>query len=175
MRFIVAFFRYDTKHPYPIYHPNINMIRSKHYVSGNDLHLSEGAMQAILTLNECIPESCGMIWVTVQEMRERLVRCGVHHTLKTQQIDLAIQKLNRSGRLDKDCYRTRTYFRQSCFVGGSPKDQLANRLLSIMPRMGYDFSSLSEGSGHLRELNRELERINNIEAKIEAGDIIGKG
>ena len=74
------------------------------YARANDLSLQKNTLVAILSLNECLPDSHGKIWVTTKEMTERLIHCGVDPSLETMDVANAIKKHNRGGRMNRNRY-----------------------------------------------------------------------
>ncbi len=112
------------------------------YATPDDMHLSAASLEAIILLNESIPEEYGKLWVTQQEMMARLIHCGFDVTLEKMQVDEAIRRRNPSNRLDKRKYSNQSYFRHSIYGRGSPKDRESDDLAeSIMP--GKNFSTAS--------------------------------
>ena len=82
-----------------------DMLYSKSYARVEDMSLPKHTLVAILSLNECVPESHGVIWTTKKEMTRRLIHCGVHNSLETIDVADTIQKHNQRCRINKNWWK----------------------------------------------------------------------
>ena len=86
-------------------------------------------LKNILLLNNNIPQENAKYWVTVEEMRERLVGGGVDKALTVDIISDALRWANRNSCLLTNRKDGRTnYYRPACYSHevGSPLDQRIN-------------------------------------------------
>ena len=51
----------------------------------------------ILSLESCYPDNNKDIWVTITEMRDRLVHSGVHSSLSSELVKTALTRCNKGG------------------------------------------------------------------------------
>ena len=63
----------------------------------SDVKLDIQVLKNILQLNSALPDDYKKCWITVDEMRERLVHCGVDKALTTDILMTALTRANRSG------------------------------------------------------------------------------
>ena len=61
----------------------------------SDIKLEKDVMKNILILNNQTPRENNIYWITIEEMRDRLVHCGVDKALTTNMIGEALKKVNR--------------------------------------------------------------------------------
>jgi len=107
------------------------------------------ALKLILVLQSDLPEECGKLWVTVDEMRQRLVEAGVYNILTNELVDTATKEANWDGLLSR---RTQgkdhtggAYYPPSVYalIPGAPLVQRnrfsgrKSRGLSILPPKDY--------------------------------------
>ena len=59
--------------------------------------LDKSVLKSILILNHHIPAENMKYWVTVDEIRDRLVHCGVDRALSSDMVFQALSVVNRSG------------------------------------------------------------------------------
>ena len=135
------------------------------------MSLPKHTLVAILSLNECVPESHGVIWTTKKEMTQRLIHCGVHNSLETIDVADAIQKHNQGGRINKNRWKDYdTYFRPGMyFLGGTPKDQREGQSLSMPPK-NY-FKMKVSAKGLLKIVNEALKQVYKSEKEFESGTL----
>ena len=81
------------------------MVYSKTFARADDMSLPKHILVAVLSLNECVPESHGEIWVTKKEIAQRLIHCGVHNSLEAIVVADAIQHHNQGGRINKNRWK----------------------------------------------------------------------
>ena len=62
----------------------------------SDAKLDIQVLKNILQLNSALPDDYKKCWITVDEMRERLVHCGVDKALSTDILMTALTRANRS-------------------------------------------------------------------------------
>ena len=88
--------------------------------------LDAAVLKSILVLNHFIPEENMKYWITVDEMRDRLIQCGVDRALSSDMIIQALNQVNRGGSLmTKRPDGKTSYYRPSCYLfeAGAPLDQ----------------------------------------------------
>ena len=105
-------------------------------------------MKSLLSLNGDIPDVNSMIWITLDEMRDRLVEGGVDRSLTIELLQSAVTLHNRGERFlsrrahdNIKCYRPSKYQH----IDGTPVDQRStvggrkqmNRNLPIHPPKNY--------------------------------------
>ena len=67
--------------------------------------------KSILFLNHYLPDEKGALWVTANEMHERLVHSGVHRTLTLEMVESALKSANRGQKiLRKRVFHNINYF-----------------------------------------------------------------
>ena len=136
---------------------------------GKAAQLPRDAARGILILNDSIPPAQKELWVTPQDIRNRLVLGGVDRALTTEHVDNALCRFNKG-----DVFLTRrqqshdgesaSYFRSSLFADGCPDDQRLrtsgrpSRELShsILPPGGNIFVWDEKTRRHLSAVNRAL-------------------
>ena len=143
----------------------------KTYATEDDLRLQKDALLAIISLNEILPRVNKNVWVTRNEMTNRLIYCGVSLYLQDMDVADAISKCNRDGRLERRRYKGGAYFRPSIFNEGSPKDQREGRTPPMNPKKNF-FKKASLAKGLVQVLDKDLERLKQIRDGIVNGDII---
>ena len=92
----------------------------------SDAKLDIQVLKNILQLNSALPDDYKKCWITVDEMRERLVHCGVDKALTTDILMTALTRANRSGViLEKRPEGKTKYFRPATYahLPGTPLDQ----------------------------------------------------
>ena len=57
--------------------------------------MERGLLKALLLLNGNLPPENAKIWITVEEMRDRLVHCGVHRSVSTDHLVQALTRVNK--------------------------------------------------------------------------------
>ena len=57
--------------------------------------MERGLLKALLSLNGNLPPENVKIWITVKEMRDRLVHCGVHQSVSTDHLVQALTRVNK--------------------------------------------------------------------------------
>ena len=80
----------------------------------------------ILSLESCYPDNNKDIWVTITEMRDRLVHSGVHSSLSLELVKTALTRCNKGGIFMAKRSDGRTsFYRHSLLTHdvGSPSDQ----------------------------------------------------
>ena len=97
----------------------------------------------LLLLNHFLPEENKLVWVTMEEMRNRLVYCGVDKSLSTHILANALRFANRGLSILTQSFMGKVqFYRPVEFAGqpGTPKDQRASknapphrRLFTISP------------------------------------------
>jgi hypothetical protein len=139
------------------------------YATVDDLHLEGRSYMAALSLNECLPEKNGEIWVTPKEMADRLVHGGVDPALEPIDITEALKQFNKGGRLSKRSWKHSNYYRPGNYDKGSPKDQRYEPP-AILPGKNY-LAKNKSSKGMIKELNKDIKRLGNIRNGIEKGEI----
>ena len=127
--------------------------------------LCKDALSHILSLHSKLPDELLAIWVTSNEICDRLVEGGVSHDLKCEHVSCALKIMNRGQRL----MQTRVegnikYFRPNTFEldGSVPSDQrtrmtgLKTRGLPLLPERNY-FLLRQDSSSIVSLLNECLE------------------
>ena len=122
-----------------------------------------------LSLNDCLPQLIGKIWVTKKEIAERLIYCGVDSSLDMMQLDTVVANYNYGGRLDKHKFNHDTYFRQIIYDTGLSKDQQEGAR-NIMQPKNY-FKRLPSSKGMLKVLSNTLKQVRAIKDGIKKGEI----
>ena len=80
----------------------------------SDIKLEKDVMKNILILNNQTPRENNMYWITIEEMRDRLIHCGVDKALTTNMIGEALKKVNRGESFLTRHHEGKTpYYRQS--------------------------------------------------------------
>jgi len=148
------------------------MLTIKNYATDDDLKLLKCGLVSILSLNDCLPQLIGKIWVTKKEIAERLIHCGVDSSLDMMQLDTLVANYNNGGHLDKRKFNHKTYFRHSIYDTGSPKDQHEG-VRNIMPPKNY-FKRLLSAKGILKVLNNKLKQVHAVKDSIKKGEISSK-
>ena len=111
-------------------------------------------LKCLLSLNGDIPDENSMIWITLDEMRDRLVEGGVDRSLTTDILQSAVTLHNRGERyLSRRPHDNIKYYRPSKYqyCDGTPDDQRStgggrkqmNRNLPIHPPKNYFLSALA--------------------------------
>ena len=103
------------------------MFRHKVFVTSDELDLSDDALRYIKTLNASIPAKNREIWVTIEEMVDRLVHCGALPFLKAEHVSHANQRFKSVAPLEQRRQQfggeRHIYFRPEEFTEGAPLDQ----------------------------------------------------
>ena len=60
-----------------------------------EIKLEIAVLKSLLMLNNGLPENNNKYWITIEEMRERLIHCGVDRALTTDILRQALKKVNR--------------------------------------------------------------------------------
>ena len=78
----------------------------------------------LLILNNKLPQEIGKLWVTSNELHERLIHAGVHPSLRFEIVQDAIKRLNGDGAfLATRLYLDIQYYRsQTCHLEADPRD-----------------------------------------------------
>lgn len=131
------------------------------------IKLDKLILKNILLLNNNIPEANAKYWVTVDEMRERLVGCGVDKVLTVDIIADALKWANRGGCLLTNRKDGRTnYYRPACYSheAGAPSDQRINlagsKRVPISPDRNF-YKTKKDTSEMLDMVNRALVTFDN--------------
>jgi hypothetical protein len=85
--------------------------------------------RSLILLNHYLPENNKLVWVTIEEMRDRLVHCGVDKSLSIDLLAKALKHANRELSLLTQTKMGRIqFYRPVEFAGepGTPKDQRAS-------------------------------------------------
>ena len=77
------------------------MVPHVKFASRDELVLCDDALKNIKALNASIPKENAKIWVTIEEMADRLIHCGVVHFLKSEHVYQASQKYKNITPLEK--------------------------------------------------------------------------
>ena len=113
--------------------------------------LSARATACIISLHNLLPQEQLVFWVTVDEIRQRLVEGGVSHSLTREHISNALRLHNRGQKLlEHRREATSTYYRPCSFefdnntVADQRKSPSGRRLrgLAILPPKQYFFSNV---------------------------------
>uniref|UniRef100_A0A7S2M0G8 Mutator-like transposase domain-containing protein n=1 Tax=Skeletonema marinoi TaxID=267567 RepID=A0A7S2M0G8_9STRA len=150
------------------------MVYTKTFANIDDLHLSKKANSAIVLLNSYLPDDYAKYWVTVEEMTERLISCGVNSSLQKIDVDGATQHHNKHGLLEKRLYRHKTYFRPSKYQQGSPNDQRIDGKFPMPKTRLFQqrkFQLDPDARQAFCDLNKELERVDKLKRGIDRGEI----
>ena len=125
----------------------------------------------ILSLESCYPDNNKDIWVTITEMRDRLVHSGVHSSLSSELVKTALTRCNKGGIFMAKRTDGRTsFYRHSLLTHdvGSPLDQRKklsrySKRLQINPDRDY-LKTHPDASGKLDVINNALLRyVNDID------------
>lgn len=129
----------------------------------------------ILSLESCYPNNNKDVWVTITEMRDRLVHSGVHSSLSPELVKTALTRCNKGGIfMAKRTDRRTSFYRHSLLTHdvGSPLDQ-RNKLsryskrLPINPDIDY-LKTHPDASGKLDVINNALLQYANDVDKYES-------
>ena len=71
------------------------MVWSVTYANPSELCLDYQSLSAALALNECLPKKNGILWVTFEELKNRLIHGGVDPALEKTDVSDALLKCNR--------------------------------------------------------------------------------
>jgi hypothetical protein len=102
----------------------------------------------LIFLNHFLPEENKLVWVTIEEMRDRLVHCGVNKLLCVDLLAKSIRHAHQGGGILARTFMGRIqFYRPVEFAGqpGTPKDQCSSengpphRRLSISPECAAYF------------------------------------
>ena len=87
--------------------------------------LSSEIRKLLLGLNTIIPRENVNVWITVEEMRDRLVFCGVDDSLTSDTLSSALRYSNKLGVIERRVYLDVCYFRPALCASnpGAPLDQ----------------------------------------------------
>lgn len=155
------------------------MFRHKIFVTSDELDLSDDALRYIKALNASIPAENREIWVTIEEMVDRLVHCGALPFLKVEHVSQANLRFKSVAPLEQRRQQfggeRHIYFRPEEFTEGAPLDQRGVdglRCPAYLPQRNYFRSRGSaDAKMMLATLNDELRRVGKIEKGIEEGRI----
>ena len=121
--------------------------------------------KSLLQLHNYLPQEHGSFWVTVEEMRDRLVHCGVHHSLTVDMVQAALRSSNRGNTLLlKREFNGNSYYVPTKFADESivPTDQRFTtakrdraRRININPNKDF-FSAIDGASSLLDTVNNTL-------------------
>ena len=121
--------------------------------------------KSLILLNNYLPEDYGSIWVTDEEIRDRLLHCGVHNSLTVDMVQSALRSSNRGNVfLKKREFNGTSYYVPTKFADDSivPTDQRFTnasrdraRRIHINPDKDY-FSTCDRASTLLNEVNITL-------------------
>ena len=92
--------------------------------------LHKKVLKSLLCFNSLLPTENMKVWITISEMRERLVVCGVHICLTTDILQKALTRVNRGGALMEQRNDGPTSFYRPALYGHdseAPLDQLTVR------------------------------------------------
>ncbi len=128
--------------------------------------------QSLILLNLFLPENNKLVWVTTEEMRDRLIHCGVHKLLSVDILAKAINNANRGSNFLTRTSMGRINFYRPAELAGKPgtlKDQHASengpphRRFCIFPSCtGYFPMNLKTNVGvMLKNVNDALMRLSN--------------
>ena len=130
----------------------------------SDAKLDIQVLKNILQLNSALPDDYTKCWITVDEMRERLVHCGVDKALSTEILMTALTRANRSGVILQKRPEGKTkYFRPAIYahLPGTPLDQRkkwkGERRTPISPERDFLVSKSSQ-SDTVKAINEALKK-----------------
>ena len=133
----------------------------------SDIKLEKDVMKNILILNNQTPRENNMYWITIEEMRDRLVHCGVDKALTTNMIGEALKKVNRGESFLTRRHEGKTpYYRPAIYSNesGTPNDQRivlkGSKRLPITPQRDY-FKSTEQTVNMLAMVNQALVQLDN--------------
>ena len=124
--------------------------------------LSADVQKKLLCFNSALPRKNMELWVTIEEMRERLIHIGVDRMLSIEMIQTAIKQVG-NGLITRRRDWGTSYYRPSLLdhEAGTPLDQrtkLAGYLnrLPIYPPKDFLKDSSQESRDKLEYVNRSL-------------------
>ena len=133
----------------------------------SDIKLEKDVMKNILILNNQTPRENNMYWITIEEMRDRLIHCGVDKALTTNMIGEALKKVNRGESFLTRRHEGKTpYYRPAIYSNesGTPNDQRivlkGSKRLPITPQRDY-FKSTEQTANMLAMVNQALVQFDN--------------
>jgi len=149
------------------------MVHTKTFVNKDDLKLNSTAVSAIILLSAAFPAKHGKYWLTVAEIREWLVRCGVDSSLQMDDVNNATRNHNKNGLLNKRKEKSTAYFRSSNYEMESPREQRAKHNKIPMPKKNFFRKNSADANVQqlLKDLNGELERIKELKNGIDRGEM----
>ena len=128
-------------------------------------HPSIGAniLKRLLSLTLLFPEENTCVWITLPELRERLVHAGVHRSLFVEILQYTMTRINKGNFMDMRPNGGISYYRPlSCQMKiGTPLDQRArlsrfsNRLPILTSEMDY-LKRHPDASAKLQHVNEAL-------------------
>ena len=124
-------------------------------------------MKNIFILNNQTPRQNNKYWVTIEEMRDRLIHCGIDKALTTNMIAEALKKVSRGESFLTRRHEGKTpYYRPAIYSNksGTPHDQRihlkGSKRLPITPQRDY-FKSTKDTANTLAMVNKALVQFDN--------------
>ena len=148
------------------------MTQTKTYTPREELGLSSKfAFKLLVELQGMMPELNAKCWLTAEEIRHRLVYCGVKQNLLVEHVIHAIRFNDRGCTLKCRRYCGVHYYRPNIFIGGTPSDRDDTSYFQSLPS-AYSFLSDESISDGIKLLNNELNNIGDLEQSIRRNEVI---
>jgi hypothetical protein len=131
--------------------------------------------KSLLLLNNTLPKDKGSIWVTVQEMRDRLVYWGVNTSLTVDMVAYVLRTSNRGNCIiqkrdfNKVAYYVPTVYEEFSVLPTDQRFTANNKLewrIDINPDKRY-FITCSEATSYLDEVNAVLDAYDEENRRME--------
>jgi len=134
--------------------------------------------KSILFLNHYLPADKGTLWVTPNEMRDRLVHCGVYHSLTVDMVTNALRRSNNGEKiLWKNEFGKVVYYVPSIYPKSSEQPNAQRfkakggreQRIQINPERNY-FKSCADAKHHLERVNNALDELAEVEEERQQPD-----
>ena len=138
--------------------------------------LNAKVFKPLLSLNSFFPDKNLILWINIDELRERLVFSGIHRSLTTDMLQYALTRMNKGNCLmvKRKDGKTAFYRSAACLhESGAPLDQRTNLLtgyskrLPILPETRDYLKTHPDACAKVEYINNELLQYTNNKAEYE--------